>query len=877
MRTFLLALLLLAALPATADAAARTQVPLNSGWRFELGQAKGAERSDFDDSKWIRIEVPHTWNRLGNVGSERSAQSNATQGVGWYRLRFKSPPGAPDTRYFLQFDAVSEIAEVWLNGRYLGKHSGAFARFRFDATEAIRPGADNVLAVRADNSRPELGSSTQDIVPLSGDFFIFGGIYREVSLIETEGVHVDLLDFGGPGLYAHASQINANAAHVQLSARLTNEASAARQMSVEFAIQDASGRELASDSQWVSVEAGTQEMHTELKVDHPRLWQGAKDPYLYRAVIRLLTPQRKLLDEVREPLGLRTMRFDPEHGFFLNGQHLMLKGVSRHQDRAGKGWAIAHADIDEDFALIEDMGANAVRFAHYQHDQYEYQLADRHGLIAWAELPLVNQVSFDGSEASAVLAANAQQQLRELIRQNFNHPSIALWSIGNEVDLLDTGKKAPTQAAPLLRALNALAKQEDPSRSTTLADCCEMGVPPQTGLAIQNAAPRESFAGIADTLGYNRYFGWYAGGFDDLGPMLDAAHAKHPALPLAVSEYGAGGALSQHSDDARGGPINPHGRPHPEEYQDLLHEQAWPVLKARPYLWASFLWNMFDFASPSRHEGDLTDINEKGMVSYDRRVRKDAYYFYRANWNSAPTLHLVGRRYEDRSYAVIDIKAYGNVGKAKLSLNGAKPQTTSCTAGICVWRAMGLKPGDNTLVASADSGGRKISDSIRLTLSHRPGVVRIKAGDISGYADSAGTRYGSDLYFEGGHPGAINPPDTPENKRVTLPISDAPLFETYREGEFSYRIPVPEGRYRIELRFVEPHTAPNEDRSFDVLVNGEVKLTNLDVKAAAGGALKPITRQIEAVAREGMLLVGFQPRHGQALVSALSITPLESP
>ena len=504
-------------------------MPLNSGWRFELGELKGAERPEFDDSKWIRIEVPHTWNRLGNVGTERSAQSNATQGIGWYRLRFKSPAGAPDARYFLQFDAVAEIAEVWLNGKYLGKHSGAFARFRFDATEAIRPGADNVLAVQADNSRPEPGSSTQDVVPLSGDFFIFGGIYREVSLIETQGVHVDLLDFGGPGLYAHASQIDANAARVQLRARLTNEASAARQVSVEFAIQDSSGRELASDSQWVSAEAGTHEMHAELKVEHPRLWQGAKDPCLYRSVVRVLTPQRKLLDEVREPVGLRSMRFDPEHGFFLNGEHLMLKGVSRHQDRAGKGWAISRSDIDEDFALIEDMGANAVRFAHYQHDQYEYQLADRHGLIAWAELPLVNQVSFDGSEASAALAANAQQQLRELIRQNFNHPSIALWSIGNEVDLLATVKKAPTRAVPLLRALNALAKKEDPSRSTTLADCCRNGDAPQTGRPSKCRASPMSRPVSPRHLGYNRYFRLIpSGGFDDLGPMLDAAHAEHP-------------------------------------------------------------------------------------------------------------------------------------------------------------------------------------------------------------------------------------------------------------------------------------------------------------------------------------------------------------
>jgi beta-galactosidase len=255
-----------------------------------------------------------------------------------------------------------------------------------------------------------------------------------------------------------------------------------------------------------------------------------------------------------------------------------------HQDRPIKGWAISRADQEEDFDLLRDLGANAVRLPHYQHDQYSYELADARGIVVWAEIPLVNKESFDGSPANAALTANARQQLIELVRQNYNHPSIAVWSLANEIDLTATQIKGPSRPAALLKSLNELAKREDSSRATTFADCCEVRIPRQVGAAHAAAAPREAIVGIADTVGYNRYFGWYFGQFADFGPMLDEAHSRHPQLPIAVSEYGAGAALTQHSDDAAGGPINPHGRPHPEEYQNWYHERSWGVLAPREYL-----------------------------------------------------------------------------------------------------------------------------------------------------------------------------------------------------------------------------------------------------------------------------------------------------
>lgn len=712
---------------------------LNRGWRFKQDNTlTGVESATFDDSSWLTVELPHTWNRLGNSGTERSPRSNLVQGVGWYRLRFTIAPAAKGPkRYFLQFDGVGAVADVWLNGHYLGKHAGAFSRFRFDATRAIQSSGANLLVVKADNSRPQPGSTTADVIPLSGDFFVSGGIYRSVSLVVTEPVHVDMLDYGGPGVYGHALSIDSTAAAVELSSRLVNDGLEPAAVGVEATIQDAAGRIVGSSSTQVTLPAvdGTGDeqqpgqkrdelvkpaqesgkaaptvVSVTLRVSRPRLWQGTKDPYRYRTVLTLRSEGGAVLDRVTEPLGLRTLAFDPDKGFFLNGEHLFLRGVSMHQDRADKGWAISAEDQKQDFDFLTDMGANAVRLPHYQHDQRSYQLADERGIIAWAEIPLVNQVSFDGGPASAALSANARQQLLELIRQNYNHPSIAVWSIANEVDLRATEEGGPGKARALLETLNHLAKSEDPSRFTTLADCCEEGLPPHTRIPV---ATRDVVAGVTDTVGYNRYFGWYTGALADLGPMLDAAHERHPGLPLAVSEFGAGAALTQHSDEPDGGPVNPHGRPHPEEYQSLYHEASWNTLRTRSYLWGVFIWNLFDFASDSRREGDQTDVNDKGLVSYDRTVVKDAFYFYRANWSARPTLHLVDRRYTDRVHAVLDVKAYSNAARAQLWLNGVAQGTANCSQGICLWRGIHLTPGTNEVRAAALFGGSQISDTLQ--------------------------------------------------------------------------------------------------------------------------------------------------------------------
>jgi len=300
------------------------------------------------------------------------------------------------------------------------------------------------------------------------------------------------------------------------------------------------------------------------------------------------------------------------------------------------------------------------------------------------------------------------------------------------------------------------------------------------------------------------------------------------------------------------------------------------MLAPREYLWGTFIWNLFDFSSDARREGDLTDINEKGLISYDRQTRKDAFYFYRANWSSEPTLHLVGRRYVDRAYAVYDVKAYSNAAEARLSLNGNELGLVPCSNGICVWRSVHLSSGSNELVASAQIGSRAVTDSLVWTLSHSERVVRIKAGDISGYAAKDGQGYGSDMYFVAGSAAGVNPPDTPLAGMVSVLASDARLYDSFREGDFAYWVPLPNGSYRVVLKFDEPRSIGVGDRVFDVVANGVMQLKDFDILAAAGGKLKGVDRTFDVTVSNGMLVLDFRPQRGNAMISALSIAPLDS-
>jgi beta-galactosidase len=878
---------LFAATAATAVAAqngpVRQDIALGEGWRFQFGASSPAMATpDFADGGWQAVSIPHTWNRIGAYEDASYAASNRPvdkdQGIGWYRRHFIAPALTGGKHAFLQFDAASRKASIWINGQHVGDHAGGFSRFRFDVTPFLRPGADNVLAVQVDSSQPALGSSTADILPLTGDFFVPGGLYRPVSLIITNPAHFDMLDAGGPGVYAKVSALSDHSATVRATLRLRGEGGTARRLTAVTRLVDAQGKTVASAQTPVVLSAGTaSEIEQSLTVTDPHLWQGVASPYLYRLVAELRRGTQ-VLDRVEQDYGIRQIRIDPDKGLFLNGRHVRLNGVAMHQDSMAHGWALTEQDSESMVAAIRDIGANAIRLAHYQHGEAIHRLADRYGLLLWDEVPYVTDstVDPDRDRPSEGLRANARQQLVEEIRQNFNHPSVAVWSVANEVDfagamhnLMGAGHKVAVDPRPLVRELHELAKKEDPTRATTLATCCE-------DMAIMKMGDAPVVADITDVSASNRYFGWYYGTPEMYGPQLDMQHARRPTKPLGISEYGAGAATFMHTDNPEGGAPDSFGARQPEEYQAWYHEKNWAVLSARPYLWATFVWNMFDFSSKIRHEGGTTDINTKGLVTYDGKVAKDAYYFYRANWNPAPTVHIVGRRYVDRAYGVNDVRVYSNAPRTELMLNGRSLGVRAdCPQKVCVWSAVRLDAGANRLEARGTYADKVQSDAIDWQFDGaRRNLYRIDAGALMAATAQAG-RYGSDAFFSGGQgltmdeAGFGKPP-------LHTAIADTPdrdLLVTYREGDFHYRLPLDNGTYRVTLHFAEPGEAAGA-RVFDVTANGAVQLPGFDIAARAGGARKAIAQSFEVTVTDGQLDLGFTPRKGKALVSALSVEPL---
>ena len=663
--------------------ALRQRVDLNAGWKFNRSDVAGAQATTFNDSSWQTVNTPHTWNATD--GSDGG--NNYYRGVGWYRRHYTVPTAYAGKQLYLQFAGANQVADVYVNGTLLGEHRGGYARFRFNATAALKVGQDNVIAVKVSNADDDA------IAPQSADFSFDGGIYRNVSLYAVDPLQIRMLDYAGPGIYLRQRSVTSASATVDVTSKVFNNLDTARTISVRAVVADAAGTVVADQTRTgVSIGAHAEvDLTQTVTIANPHRWDGLADPYEYSATVEVTdTAAARITDAVTEPLGLRSFAVNANTGFSLNGHYLDLHGVNLHQDRAGVGWAETDADHTQDFDLIKEIGATAVRMAHYQHDQKDYNLADERGLVVWAELPLVNDTT-----ASAAFTANAEQQLRELIRQNYNHPSIVFWSIGNEQRV----DNAATNS--LLADLAGIVNTEDPDRISTYASCCVS----DTGAVATHA----------ETTGYNKYYGWYTGTTSGLGPNLDSLHAALPNRPIAVSEYGAGANTTQHA-------LNPPqpstgGAVHPEEYQALLHESSWKQLQARPYVWGKFVWNMFDFASDGRNEGSQPGINDKGLVTRDRAVKKDAFYLYKVNWNPAPMVYITSRRWTQRTTAATQIKVYSNAAGVTVTLNGTSLGAKAGTDHIFIWTGVTLRAGTNTVTATATVNGTPLTDTVTWTLS----------------------------------------------------------------------------------------------------------------------------------------------------------------
>lgn len=584
----------------------RKTIQIREGWRF--GRAVDPSAAVPVAEGWQEIALPHVWNK----------ENPKEEGPRLYANTLGLPALRDGERVYISFGAVAGRCTAWLNGVRLGVHSGGYSTFRFDMTAAAREG-QNELLVLADNTRFD------DIIPLGGDFSNYGGIYREVDVIVTPPTHFDPAYYGSEGVELDASSDG----RVTLVPHIAGNIKGC-----EICYTILGGNETIS----LTVGCGTDPV--ELTVATPRLWNGRKDPYLYTLKASLLR-DGETLDEVELPFGFRNTAIDAEKGFFLNGTHLPVRGVAKHQDWAGVACGTTREMQEKDIALICEMGANAVRLSHYQHPGYTYDLCDRAGLVVWAEIPLL--AIPDNNDG---LYKNAENQMRELILQNKHHPSICFWGVQNEVAMMGE----TVQMYGKIDKLNALAKELDPD-----------GISASANLSTVNNDSQLNF--ITDMVGYNRYSGWYEGEMEDYEAFFDGFHRDNPQVALGLSEYGVDCSVTLHAD-------RPKRKDYSEEFQALFHETVWPMVEKRPYMWGSFVWNMFDFGSSVRDEGGVKGMNCKGLVIYDRSVKKDAFYFYKACWTDAPFVHLAGRRFARRSGETTWIKVYSNAGQVELIVNG---------------------------------------------------------------------------------------------------------------------------------------------------------------------------------------------------------------
>jgi beta-galactosidase len=618
----------------------RKSILINEDWKF-VKENVGAEKVFATQGE--KINIPHTWNAIDG----QDGGNDYYRGTCWYGKTLNKPELNNGDQVYLEFRGANSTAEIWMNNTKLSTHDGGYSTFRVNITEVLKE--ENELVVSVDNS------PNDRVYPQKADFTFYGGIYRDVYMVIVADSHFDMDYYGGSG-FNITSEINEQSANVDLKSYVTGEAD-----TVRYTINGVGVTEVAVVD---GVASGS------IEIPEVHLWDGMDDPYLYEAKAELIK-DGNVIDQVDSRFGCKTFSFDKDKGFILNGRPYPLRGVSRHQDRRGVGNAITREMMIEDIEIIKEIGANTIRLAHYQHDQYFYDLCDEYGMIVWAEIPYITEHMPNGRE-------NTITQLTELIVQNINHPSIICWGLSNEItvtgvtdDLMENHK-----------ILNDLAHSLDSTRPTTMAHAFMLEID-------------EPLVTLPDILSYNLYYGWYLGNLTDNDIFFDDFNKKYPDKIIGLAEYGADANPKLQTPTPEKGDYT-------EQYQTVYHEHMLNMFKDRPYLWATHVWNMFDFAADGRDEGGENGINQKGLVTFDRKYKKDAFYLYKAYWNNEPFVHLCGRKYVDRHEEETEIKVYSSYDSVELYNNGE--------------------------LVEKQSGNKVFTFKLKLQDEHRIGV---KAGDCS--------------------------------------------------------------------------------------------------------------------------------------------------
>ncbi len=621
-------------------------ININQNWMFKK-----------EGEEFAKVTIPHTWNISDGYNGDKYYR-----GIGIYEKTTKIELKENQHAY-LEFNAVNSVCEVYVNDTFIYRHHGGYSNFRVNVTEFAN--AEMKITVKADNSYIE------EIFPLVADFTFFGGMYRNVNLIVCDNVHFALNDYGSQGVYVSQKEISQEKCIFEVKSLVNNFGSKPCEVKSVVRLLDAEGIEIAIKEKVAVVTASTQ-FKSLFEVNNLTLWDGVENPYLYDVEVKLYVDGVEV-DERIIPTGFRFFDFDASKGFFLNGRPYRLNGVSRHQCRDGYGWAQLKEHHDEDMQIMLEMGANSIRLAHYQHDDYFYHLCDKYGMIIWAEIPYITKPSKTDETGE-----NAISQMTELIRQNYNHSSIVMWGVQNEITV--GGKLSNVES--IVQDLHDLTKKEDSYRVTTQA---QVGHHPDD----------DTMQHITDVLAYNKYFGWYYDKVEDFDGWLSGFKKINPSVSLGISEYVVEGILKYHTDD-------PKVKDYSEEYHALYHETVMPIFNSHENIWGTYVWNMFDFASAMRDEGGVQGMNNKGLVTFDRKIRKDAFYYYKALWSKDAVLHLTSKRYEKRHKDVMDIKIYTNQNDVEVYMNGDLVATQSPQNCTVVVKDVKLSALENEVIIKAN-------------------------------------------------------------------------------------------------------------------------------------------------------------------------------
>lgn len=866
--------LLLLASATTSAFAQRDTRSLNDGWRFRQGACTAARDSAFDDSRWTSIHLPHSWN------ADAYTEKAYYQGEGWYRRRLHLPDQWEGKRIILRLDGASKAVTLFVNGREVGEHAGGYTASAFDLTPYLSFHAPNVLALRVDNAR-------QDIPPISGDFTFFGGIYRDVWLTAVPQQHFRLTDLGSESLFISTPRVSDEEGSVAIRGTVENGAAQQADLEVIFRLYDPDDRLLQTHKKKITLkggESGDFRCETSL-IPHPQLWTP-ETPRLYRVETLLVDRKTQaVLDRSERHTAFRWYHFDAGQGFSLNGRPYKLRGICRHQDQRPFGPALTDEMHRRDFLLMKEMGANFIRISHYPQDDALLEMCDRLGMLAWEEIPVIDIVPDTPGYADC-----CERNLREMIRQHYNHPSIILWGYMNEI-LLVTQRRYKGEAQQpvvartleLARRLEQALKEEDPTRLSTMA------------FHGSDDYNRLGLSEITDVVGWNLYQGWYEGDLTGFERFLAGQHESQPGHPMIVSEYGAGSDRRLHS-------LRPQPFDFSTEYQQRYLEHYLPVLEQTPYVCGGTHWNFIDFCSALRDES-MPRINNKGLVLNDR-TPKDVYYYYQAMWRQEiPVLHIASRDWTHRAGlqqadgtpVVLPVKVYSNLPEVELFIDGqsvGKQRTENCTALFQV----PFSSKEPFLRACGDYQGRRVEDGLRLHFTPLPARTQEKGLGTTELAINVGSHcfftsddsrltWLPDQPYTPGNWGYIGGKEAGTQTEIHG-TTDGPLFQTLRKELEGYRFDLPAGTYEVELLFADidrkgasavyllgREGAEAEGQNhFSLSVNGQV--LEADLLPAENGHFHALRRKYRITTEKPYLDLRFQAESGTCFLNGIKIRQL---